>query len=206
MTEQQTKLLYMFSWFHDFCEENQLRYYIIAGTMLGAVRHKGFIPWDDDIDVGMPRSDYEKLRAKSKEFFNEKFVFEFPDSDNVEYPYLIGKLYDKSTTFIEKQRYVIKRGIYIDIFPLDGVGNNMDEAKENYRPFYWRYCLNLMINGAFLKRRSFKKNLAVLCGRIISPLIINRKKLSKKIDELAMRFDFDNSRIVSNLMGGSKYK
>ena len=206
MTEQQKKLVDMLAWFHNFCEVHKLRYYIIAGTMLGAVRHKGFIPWDDDIDVGMPRVDYEKLRTLFESCFDEKYVFEFPTKDNVEYPYLIAKLYDKGTTFVEKQRYVVKRGIYMDIFPLDGIGNNMEDAKENYSPFYWRYCLNLMINGAFLKRRSLKKNLAVFLGRIISPLFVNRKKLSLKIDELAKRYDFDDSKIVSNLMGGSKYK
>ena len=67
MTEQQNKLLQMLSWFHTTCVKNNLRYYIIAGTMLGAIRHKGFIPWDDDIDVGMPRIDYERLKQLSKE-------------------------------------------------------------------------------------------------------------------------------------------
>ena len=62
MTDLQKKLLDMFSWFHGFCVENGLRYYAMGGTALGAVRHNGFIPWDDDIDVGMPRNDYEKLR------------------------------------------------------------------------------------------------------------------------------------------------
>ena len=54
-------LLNMLQWFHQECKNNNLRYYIIGGTMLGAVRHKGFIPWDDDIDVAMPRKDYDKL-------------------------------------------------------------------------------------------------------------------------------------------------
>lgn len=62
MTEQQQRLLDILEWFHSFCVENGLRYYMIAGTLLGAIRHGGFIPWDDDIDVGMPRRDYERLR------------------------------------------------------------------------------------------------------------------------------------------------
>ena len=57
----QENLLKMLEWFHRYCEENHLKYYVVAGTMLGAARHQGFIPWDDDIDVGMPRDDYDKL-------------------------------------------------------------------------------------------------------------------------------------------------
>ena len=61
MTEIQAKLLDMLVWFDRTCRANGLRYYALGGTMLGAVRHRGFIPWDDDIDVGMPRKDYERL-------------------------------------------------------------------------------------------------------------------------------------------------
>ena len=207
MNEQQTKLVSMLSWFHDFCIQNKLRYYIIAGTMLGAVRHSGFIPWDDDIDVGMPRRDYEKLREISKKpNENGKYIFEYPGKDNPKYSYLIAKMYDPQTTLIEKRRRPIKRGIYIDIFPLDGIGNNIEEAKENYKPFYRAFNLHLMITTAFLKRRSFAKNLAVFVGRIISPLFVKRARIEAKIDMLCKRFDFDESKLVSNLLGGSAMK
>lgn len=207
MNELQTKLVDMLSWFHNMCEENDLRYYIIAGTMLGAVRHKGFIPWDDDIDVGMPRSDYEKLRALAKEKGKMgKYLIEYPSLENKEYPYLIAKLYDTTTTFVEKQRRKVKRGIYIDIFPLDGIGDSMEEAAENYKLFYKNFKLNLIISSAFLRRRGLYKNMAVLCGRVISPVFVNKRKLAKKIDGICKRFDFDKSKIVSNLMGGAREK
>lgn len=202
MTELQSKLVDMLSWFHDFCEKNGLRYYIIAGTMLGAVRHKGFIPWDDDIDVGMPRSDYEKLRKMSMAEQDGQYRFEYPSLENKNYSRLFAKLYDTNTTFIEKERYTMKRGIYIDIFPLDGIGNTREEAEKNYKRFYRNYVLNLMITGPFLKRRSFSKNAAVFVGRLISPVFVNRHKLAKKIDDICKIYDFDEMDIVCNLMGG----
>lgn len=207
MNEQQNKLVEMLKWFHDTCVQNHLRYYIIAGTMLGAVRHQGFIPWDDDIDVGMPRSDYEKLRVLSREQ-NEKcsYKFEYPGSNNPEYTYLIAKLYDTSTTLIEKKRHPIQRGIYIDIFPIDGMGDDMDTAKCEYQSFYKVFQLDLMINSAFLKRRSFLKNAAVFAGRLISPLFVRHKQLAKKIDRLCNRHSFDTSLFVCNLLGGAGTK
>ena len=63
----QTKLLEMLTWLVKYIDEHELRYYVIGGTMLGAVRHKGFIPWDDDIDIAMPRKDYEELIRLLKE-------------------------------------------------------------------------------------------------------------------------------------------
>ena len=74
MTELQQKLLNMLSWFHDFCEKNNLKYYILYGTLLGAIRHKGFIPWDDDIDVGMPRDDYEKFLNICRKIFLKIYI------------------------------------------------------------------------------------------------------------------------------------
>ena len=56
------------------CKEHNLRYYIMAGTMLGAVRHKGFIPWDDDLDIGMPRADYDLLMANAKEWLPKQII------------------------------------------------------------------------------------------------------------------------------------
>ena len=72
LNDLQNKLLDMFKWFHAFCVENELRYFALGGTMLGAARHQGFIPWDDDIDVGMPRKDYERFIALSGVFCYNK--------------------------------------------------------------------------------------------------------------------------------------
>ena len=102
------------------CRENQLRYYIWAGTMIGAVRHKGFIPWDDDIDIAMPRPDYERFIAHSKEWLPQPYEFVCAENDP-RYPLPFGKVQDASTTLIERTHLHYLGGIYIDVFPIDGV-------------------------------------------------------------------------------------
>ena len=100
----QLKLLEMFKWYHEFCVDNNLKYYALGGTMLGAIRHKGFIPWDDDIDVGMPRDDYNKFIELTCNKKFGKYIVESIYDNNPDYYYGYSKLYDTSTTLIEKTR------------------------------------------------------------------------------------------------------
>ena len=117
MNEMQTRLREMMQSFHGFCVKHNLRYYLVAGTCLGAVRHKGFIPWDDDIDVGMPRADYNRfIELVKTEKMGENYAVEDP-LENDDYIYAFAKMYDTSTTLIENTANKLKRGIYIDIFP-----------------------------------------------------------------------------------------
>lgn len=103
------------------CEKLQLRYFAIDGTVLGAVRHRGFIPWDDDIDVGMPRKDYEIFMAQAQSYLKAPYFLQNLDTDA---GYLRGfaKIRNSQTAFIERaaRHLPINHGIYIDIFPLDG--------------------------------------------------------------------------------------
>lgn len=102
------------------CESLNLKYYLIGGTLLGAVRHKGFIPWDDDIDVGMPRRDYEIFLKKAQGMLPEKYFVQTHISDP-EYPNCFAKIRDNDTTFLEtsSQKLKMNHGVFIDIFPLD---------------------------------------------------------------------------------------
>lgn len=131
MNELQKKLVDILSWFHNLCNNNNLNYYAIGGTALGAIRHGGFIPWDDDIDVGMPRTDYEKF-IKIANKYSKKYAIEYPGI-NKDFLYPYAKIYDTQTTLIENKRYKIKRGIYIDVFPLDGIGNTKKESLKNFK-------------------------------------------------------------------------
>lgn len=203
LSNMQIKLLNMLEWFDDYCFKNNITYYIAGGTLLGAVRHEGFIPWDDDIDVVVPRPDYERL-ISSFETGKSNYLLETPYSNNPDFLFSYSKLYDKSTTLVENVKPICKRGIYIDIFPLDGIGN--DNWEENFDKFDKINMLLMTRTCSVRKGRGFIKNTAVRFMKIIPQCILNNKELSRKVDKQASRIDFDNSKYVGNLMGAYRKK
>ncbi|MGX8694782.1 MAG: LicD family protein [Prevotella sp.] len=105
------------------CRTHDLRYYCWAGTMLGAVRHKGFIPWDDDMDICMPRPDYDRLMAHAREWLPQPLEA-LSIETSATFPGGFGKIVDASTTLIEREHSDYVAGIYIDVFPIDGMTSN----------------------------------------------------------------------------------
>lgn len=204
-SEIQKKLLEMFEWFHKYTKENSLRYYIVGGTLLGAVRHQGFIPWDDDIDVAMPREDYNKL-AKLLSVKNDKYIMESPNYCSNDYYYAYAKLYDTSTTVTEYCNGYITRGIYIDIFPLDGIGNTIEKAKNNYRYIDILYKLLMTKTCLIRKERKWYKNFAIRIAKFIPNKLLNVKALINKINDLCSKHSFDDSNYVGNLLSTYGFK
>lgn len=129
LTEEQLQglqkvLLHIFDDVLTICREHDLRYILIGGTAIGALRHKGFIPWDDDIDIAMPRADFEKFSAIVREAYGEKYSMLHPQ-DEQNYGRVIPKIRLRGTEY----RTILERdldecGIFIDIFPMENVSDN----------------------------------------------------------------------------------
>lgn len=139
MTEFQEKLLQTFKVFAEFCKENDLTYYAAYGTCLGAVRHHGFIPWDDDMDVYMLRADYERMLSLRNQLNGSIYwVSDFRDGDH---PYPFAKFYSTDCSVWELRQFPFIIGPWIDIFPLDEWNDSAEASKlyDDYHYALWKY-------------------------------------------------------------------
>lgn len=116
---------------HRFCEEQGLRYSLSSGTLIGAVRHQGYIPWDDDIDIYMMRDDYERFLNTYSDRQGRYKVLN-PQKET-HYYYTFAKVVDQHTKMVEKETEGYEIGVYIDVFPVDYVTENMKEREHIFR-------------------------------------------------------------------------
>lgn len=130
----------------DVCDQLGIEYFADGGTCLGAIRHGGFIPWDDDIDVGMTRTDYERFLKEAPALLPENYILQTPHNEKNS-PFVFSKVRVNGTEFIEYSCRGIKmhHGVYVDIFPYDEMANDLQQAQKDYkrckmrsRLFGWR--------------------------------------------------------------------
>lgn len=177
--------------FIEVCNKMNLRYFVVGGTLLGAVRHKGFIPWDDDIDIGMPRKDYEIFVESAQKYLSPNVFLQSRLSEKKS-PFLFSKLRDSNTTFIENgiKHCEINHGVYVDIFPIDGL--NKDKLFK-YKKAIFKRKISLLYKSKSKKIGIIKKVFKLI------PFSFNF--CFKNINQLYSKYDFDTSNIVVNYCG-----
>lgn len=175
---------------HDFCITNNIEYCLAGGTLLGAVRHSGFIPWDDDIDIFMPRESYEVF---IKRYQGNTGQYKVIDVSNTRgYPYAFAKVICSDTCIDEYRFKPYAGGVYIDVFPLDRVGSDMNSIIRLNRKIHilrkW-----LIIKMARLSYYYGIKKIALIFGKIVT-LLIPGKYIINKIDTLAQSLATNDSK------------
>ena len=198
------KNLEMAKYFVKICEENNLLCYFCGGGCIGAVRHGGFIPWDDDLDFFMPRTDYEKLEHIWKEKADtERYSINRPGSGYCDHNSMIT-IKDEQTTFIKpyQQDLDISHGLPLDIFPLDGYAPGTFKRKMQMC-----YALIYSLFATQVLPEKHGKGMKIICSLLLK--MVPSKKMRYRLwhfcEKRMSRFAFDKSEFITELCAGPHY-
>ncbi len=195
MNDLQKVELDLLQHFIEACEKLELPYFLVCGSALGAMRHGGFIPWDDDLDVGMYREDYNKFMEQAPAILPEGYFLQNYKTDPA-YPNVFGKLRNSNTTYIEKNaaELNIHHGIYIDIFPLDGYPKRaMQRMLLSVRKLFYSRELSCAFKG----HKSWISKFAVRTFRLLG-CHKRTAKIAAKYEALISQYPAKESKLICN--------
>ncbi|MDT2670807.1 LicD family protein [Enterococcus dongliensis] len=194
LEEVHAGLLELLNEFNRICDELQIEYFLSGGSLIGAMRHKGFIPWDDDLDIMMLRSDYDKL-IQNIDKLNPKYRLNCLETmTDWEYPF--AKI-DLPATYINDEYRTVQHGLFIDIFPIDKLPDNLDEQTKIAK----KVKILDLLRGSGTKKKyrptekmKFVKNMIKPYANLRGP-----NYFARKIDQLAR--ETNNSNQLSDTIG-----
>lgn len=188
----------------SLCEREGFRYCLMYGTLIGAIRHQGYIPWDDDVDIMMPRPDYEKFLKYCYDHNEELGIYRIFNTDtNKDYIYGITRVSDSRYNIIKEETSEnCGMGIFIDVYPYDGLGNDKEEALRLLS--ISRRCCDIIVdmtraNQSVPKKLNYKGKIVYLFNRFINRIRGVRYYLHKN-SSLRGEYKFDESEFVGPLM------
>lgn len=202
--EQERKVLQlnMLDYINQFCKENNIKYSIACGTLLGAVRHKGFIPWDDDIDIYILRSEYDKfIKLFSKNNTSPYSVYSLETDTKYYFPY--AKVCDNRTLVKEQDK--ITTGLYIDIFPIDQVPDKKEEFTLIHQRILHLYKIQGILLTSIKERHRFHERLKLLIRKIQYSFYTYRG-IALKIDSISRKCNKSNSNFLFEMVAGRNCK
>lgn len=177
--------------FIKVCEENKLRYFVCAGTLLGAVRHKGFIPWDDDIDVMMPRKDYKKL-CKIADRFESPYFFQTQYTDPGSLRGHAQLRNSKTTAILNSEMntgFKFNQGVFLDIFPLDNLPDDPDQRRAFIKKVTSMHRYVLMFRNVPARKALEKNPIKKIVKYIASPVLITLNRLFNIDHKLYIKYE-----------------
>lgn len=186
------------------CNKNNIKYFLIAGTLLGAIRHQGFIPWDDDIDIGMLREDYDKFINACNNDLSSKYFLQTWDTD-FQFGLPIAKIRKNNTKFIERvsKDSDTHKGIFIDIFPYDNVPDNKIQKEcHKWLAYIYKRLVLIKSNHNLSYNKSNIGKIIILFLKLLAKML-PKKYLVAKYLRLMKKYNAINHTDKITLFGGS---
>lgn len=186
--DQKKCLLEILDWTIDFCKVNNIRCYLHAGTLLGAVRHKGFIPWDDDVDVAMPRPDYERFKELMDDYNKNYYIANYKNMKLYPTPFI--KICKRETEAIINKK-ICGYGLGIDVFPIDGYPQNVSD-REKWFSEQKSIFFDLYLSNVQFELYGNKNPIMYLFNKMKN-MYINSNKAAVLVDENSKKNKFESS-------------